>query len=68
MRLDYCGVGTLKSGDQVHSDNASKHIWLSDYFAFVFIKESSDTLQIFPESLYLNMYDISVTYNGVVKN
>ena len=59
-RLDYCGIGTLKSGYQVYSDNTSKSRLLNDYFASVFIKETSNML---PESLYPI---ISVIYNGVV--
>ena len=65
-RLDYCGVSTLKSGDQIYSDNTSKSRLLNDYFASVFTKETSDTLPTLPESVYPTISDISVTYNGVV--
>ena len=66
-RLDYCGVSTLKSGDQIiYSNNTSKSCLLNDYFASVFTKETSDTLPTLPESVYPTISDISVTYNGVV--
>ena len=65
-RLDHCGVGTLKSGDQVYSDNASKGRLLNDYFASVFTKDTSDTLPSLPNSPYPAISDISVTFNGVV--
>ena len=47
-KLDHCGVGTLKTGDQVYSDNGSKGQLLNDYFA----NDYSDTLPTLSDSPY----------------
>ena len=63
-RLDHGGVGTLRSGDQVYNDNASKSCLLNDYFASVFTEDASIDLPVLPDSPYPTFSDISVTHNG----
>ena len=65
-RLDYCGVGTLKSNGQVYSSNYSKSHLLHKYFASVFNEDTSDSLPELPNSPYSDISRISVTLNGVI--